>query len=312
VGEIPAQAQYGSNARVGTDFGRYHLQKEIGGDASGVVYRARDIRSDRPVAIKLLDAQLLAQPSAWGFLVKQAQILSTLNHPCICTIYGVGEEDHQPYIAMEYIEGCTLNELLMPSGLSPSVLAHPTRQIASALAHAHERGIIHRDIKSSNIVITKLGDVKILDFGLAKRLRPGAVQGSSAPPHASTETGEDIHYLAPEILQGERANVWTDIWSFGVLLYELATGELPFRGKTVTELSTAIMTSGPAPPSRKIPVWVGPIVAKCLQRDLARRYHCMREIIEDLPSEGIAECVDLAMDLDQFYTCPGRTHAAGA
>jgi serine/threonine protein kinase len=193
-------------------------------------------------------------------------------------------------------------------------VAHPTRQIASALAHAHERGIIHRDIKSSNIVITKLGDVKILDFGLAKRIRPGTARGTSASQYSSMKSGRmagTIHYLAPEILRGERANVWTDIWSFGVLLYEMATGELPFRGKTIFELATAIMTANPTVPTKKIPVWIVQVIARCLERDLARRYHCMRDVMMDLPSEGIADCVDLATELDRFRTRPAQDVALG-
>jgi serine/threonine-protein kinase len=281
----------------------------------GVVYRTHDIRLNRPVAIKVLSGQLLSQSAAWGYVLKEAQIISALNHPHICTIYDVGEENEQPYIAMEYVEGCGLNMLTMPSGLPPRLVATPTRQIASALAHAHERGIIHRDIKSSNIVVSNLGDVKILDFGLAKRVRPGTARGTSESRSSSMEVGRmagTIHYLAPEVLRGERANVWTDIWSFGVLLYEMATGALPFRGKTVFELATGIMTSAPAPPSRKIPVWIAHVIAGCLERDLARRYHCMRDIMMDLPGEGIADCVDLAMEIDRFRTKATRDVAKAA
>jgi serine/threonine protein kinase len=277
----------------------------------GVVYRARDIKLDRLLAIKVLGQHLRSHPAAWGYLLKEAQTASALNHPCICTIYDVGEENQQPYIAMEYVEGCPLKMLLMPSGLTPKLLAHAARRIAGALAHAHERGIIHRDIKSSNIIITDQGDLKMLDFGLAKRIRADTARGFFASQSSSMEWGRmagTIHYLAPEVLRGERANVRTDIWSFGVLLYEMATGELPFRGNTVFELATATMTSDPAPPSKKIPVWIAHVIARCLERDRARRYQCMRDIMMDLPREGIAECVDLAMELDRFHT--SRTRGA--
>ena len=300
---------------VGTTFGRYLIENEIGRGGMGVVYRAHDIRLSRPVAIKVLGEQLRAHPAAWGYVLKEAQIISALNHPCICTIYDVGEENQQPYIAMEFIEGCALNMLLMPSGLTPRLLAHPTRQIARAIAHAHERGIIHRDIKSSNIFITNQGDVKVLDFGLAKRLRPGTARGTSTSQSSWMEMGRmagTIHYLAPEVLRGERANVWTDIWSFGVLLYEIATGDLPFRGKTVFELATAIMTSDPVPPPKKTPVWIARVIARCLERDLARRYHCMRDLMMDLPSEGIGECLDMAMELDRFHKKPAPALAQEA
>ncbi len=304
-----------SIAIVGKTFGRYRIQNEIGHGSMGVVYRAHDIRLDRPVAIKVLSEQLLSRPAAWGHVLNEAQIISALNHPCICTIYDVGEKNEQPYIAMEYVEGCALNLLLMPSGLTPRLVAHSTRQIASGLAHAHERGIIHRDIKSSNIYITNSGDVKILDFGLAKRIRPGTARGASASQSSSMRSGRiagTIHYLAPEILRGERANVWTDIWSFGVLLYEMATGELPFRGNTAFELAAAIMTSDPTPPPKKIPVWIAHVIARCLERDLARRYHCMRDIVTDLPSEGIADCVDMAREIDRFYARPTAVAARAA
>jgi len=279
----------------------------------GLVYRARDIRLDRPVAIKVLGPNLQLQPAAWGYVLKEAQIISALNHPCICTIYDVGEEDEQPYIAMEYIEGCTLNMLLMPSGLNPALVAHPIRQIASALAHAHERGIIHRDIKSSNIVITNLGDVKILDFGLAKRIRPGTARGPSALDSSLQGLGRPagtIQYQAPEILRGERANAWSDIWSLGVLLFEMATGTFPFRGKTMYELATAIMTSDPAPPHREIPDWLAHVIAKCLQRDLVRRYHCARDVVKDLPLEPASEPLQaLVKRIDRTNPNPVRVAA---
>jgi serine/threonine protein kinase len=153
---------------VGKAFGRYIIENGIGRGGMGVVYRAHDIRLDRPVAIKVLGEDLLPPHADSGDVIKEAQIISALNHPSICTVYDMGEVNEQPYITMEDVEGCALNKLLMPSGLAPGLLAYPIRQIASALAHAHERGIIHRDIKPSNIVITNLGDVKILEFGLAK------------------------------------------------------------------------------------------------------------------------------------------------
>jgi serine/threonine-protein kinase len=278
----------------------------------GVVYRALDIKLDRQVAIKVLGEQLRSFPEAWGFVLKEARTASALNHRGICTIYDVGEEDQQPYIAMEYIEGCTLNMLLMPSGLSPALVAHATRHIANALAHAHENGIIHRDIKSSNIVVTKQGDLKILDFGLAKRIPRGLAQrscSSNATLMQLRRLAGTIHYMAPEVLRGERATARSDIWSLGVLLYEMATGTLPFQGRTVYELATAIMTSDPAPLPKEIPAWLAQVTAKCLRRDLTSRYHRAPDIVRDLPAEGIAEAADLAMRLGRLRTRPARPAA---
>lgn len=262
-----------------------------------------------------LGEEFQLNPAAWGIITREARNASGLDHPCICTIQEVGEENEQPYIAMEYIEGCTLKALITPSGLTPKLVSHPIRQIASALAHAHERGIIHRDITSSNVVITNQGDVKIFDFGLAKRIGPGVWRGASSSNSYLRDLGrmaEPLHYLAPEILLGERANVWSDIWSLGVLLYEMATGMFPFHGETVAGLSTAIMTLDPAPPPKKIAVWIAQVIARCLQRDRACRYHCARDIATDLPAERMAECLDLALELDRLHSRPSRAAVLAA
>jgi serine/threonine protein kinase len=296
-------------------FGRYLIQSEIGRGGMGVVYRARDIRLDRPVAIKVLGQELPLNPLAWGRVLREARNASALNHPCICTIYDVGEQNDQPYIAMEYLEGCTLDMMLMPAGLTPALVACVTGRIAGALAHAHERGIVHRDIKSSNIIITYQGTPKILDFGLAKRIRPGVMRGTSTSHSSSMELGRlagTLHYLAPEVLRGKRASVLTDIWSLGVLLYETATGTFPFRGKTVFELATAIMTSDPAPSPKEIPGWVAHVIGSCLERNPARRYHCMNDIMMDLPFEGISAPVNLAKRLARLRASPARRAALAA
>jgi serine/threonine protein kinase len=300
---------------VGTTFGRYLIQDELGRGGMGVVYRALDVKLDRLVAIKVLGEPFRSLPVAWGYVLREARIASALNHPCICTIYDVGEENQQPYIAMEYVEGCTLTMLLMPSGMTPTLIANACRHIAAALAHAHERGIIHRDIKSTNIVITHQGNLKILDFGLAKRIRSRALQKITS--HSSMgELGRmagSIHYLAPEVLRGERAYVSSDIWSLGVLLYEMATGAFPFRGRTVFELATAIMTSDPLPPSKKTPAWLAHVIARCLQRDPHRRYLCARDVVMDLPLNTVpAPAWDLPKLLGHLHNRLDRAAARAA
>lgn len=304
---------------VGRTFGRYRMHEEIGRGGMGVVYRALDIRLGRPVAIKVLGEKFRSLPAAWGMVLREAQIISALNHPSICTIYDAGEEQKQPYIAMEYVEGCALNALLAPSGLKPTLIAHASRQILSGLAHAHERGIIHRDVKCPNVMITSRGDLKILDFGLARHIRRAVAEGASRLPTSSMDFGAlagTVHYLAPEVLRGERASVWTDIWSFGVMLYEMATGHLPFRGSTVFELATSIMTSHPIPPRRKIPVWVAHIIARCLNGDIGSRYHCVRDILMELPDRRMADRVDMSKILDGYRgsrpRAPDREAAAAA
>jgi eukaryotic-like serine/threonine-protein kinase len=231
---------------IGTTFGRYVIESRLGAGSMGVVYRARDLRLDRQVALKVLNQSFLSDPTAWGWLLREAKIASALNHPCICTVHDIGEEEEQPYIAMEYVEGQTLSSLLIPSGLPPTLVRRYGSLIADALGHAHERGIIHRDIKSSNVVATPDGGLKILDFGLARRLRMDSQHHLATSDSSMDGIGPLVgttHYMAPEVLRGERAYVWSDIWSLGVLVYEMATGTLPFVGNTVFELTTAIMAS---------------------------------------------------------------------
>lgn len=292
---------------VGSVFGRYLIQEEIGRGGMGVVYRAHDMRLGRAVAIKVLSERCRLLPAAWGMVLREAQMTCALNHPSICTIYDAGEEDAQPFIAMEFVEGCGLQNLLEAGGWNSSLIAHVSRQVLSALGHAHERGIIHRDVKSSNIIITPQGGVKMLDFGLAKHIRgmiPESAAGVSTSAMEFDALAGTIHYLAPEVLRGARANVWSDIWSFGVVLYEMATGQLPFRGRTVFEVTTAIMTSGPLSPGKQLPAWMARMIAGCLRRNVAGRYHCVREMMADLPPEGTADELALAIHLDRFSATP--------
>jgi len=275
---------------VGTQFGRYLIETKVGEGAMGVVYRARDIKLDRLVAIKVLGRRMQASPLAWGRLLREAQIASGLNHPCICTIYDVGEEQDRPYIAMEYIEGHTLSALVKPAGLPTGVVRHYGTLIALALGHAHERGVIHRDIKSGNIVVSSAGQLKILDFGLAKHLRGSRLQEIATSHSSIEEIGRligTVPYLAPEILRGERANVAGDIWSLGVLLFEMTTGRLPFWGNTVFDLTARVMSEEPPSLPGNVPAALAQAIRGCLQKDALKRLRCARDVAVALGSHRL-------------------------
>jgi serine/threonine protein kinase len=247
-----------------------------------VVYRAHDEQLDRDVAIKVLPAGSFRNPTARARLLREARTASKLNHPHICTIHEVGEAEGQAYIAMELVEGQSLSARLAGGALPPEQVLRCGLQLADALAHAHQRGIIHRDLKCANVIITPEGRAKVLDFGLAKRLSgeelaeattqtmdslsgPGAVVGTLA-------------YMAPEQLRGQPADARSDIWALGVVLYEMAGGVRPFKGDTGFELSSAILMQPPAPLPAEAPANLRAVVERCLEKEPARRYQQSEEV----------------------------------
>jgi serine/threonine protein kinase len=204
---------------IGQTLGHYRILEKIGAGGMGVVYRARDERLDREVALKVLPAGTLADETARERFRKEALALSRLNHPHICTIYEVGESSGETFIAMEFVEGRTLAALAQGEGLPVDATMRYGIQIADALAHAHERDIIHRDLKGSNVIITPDGRAKVLDFGLAKRT-PGG-ETAATRTQGLTEAGlvvGTLHYMAPEVLRGSPADARSDIWALGVML----------------------------------------------------------------------------------------------
>ena len=242
----------------------------------GEVYRARDTRLERDVALKVLPAEALADETARARLVREARLASKLNHPHICTIYEVGEADAQTYIAMELVEGQSLSDQVAGSALPVEQVLRYGQQLAGALAHAHARGVVHRDFKSANVVVTPEGQVKVLDFGLAKRLAGDEIaDAATASRQSLTERGVlagTLAYMAPEQLRGRPADARSDIWALGIVLYELATGKRPFEGKTGFELSSAILSQpAPAvPPS--VPAPLAGVIDRCLAKEPGDRY----------------------------------------
>jgi len=266
--------------------GHFRLIEKIGAGGMGQVYKARDEQLHRDAAIKLLPAASFRDPTARARLLHEARTASKLNHPHICTIYEVGESDGQAYIAMELLEGQALSTRLAGGALPPEEVLRYGKQLADALAHAHQHGVIHRDLKSANVVITLEGRAKILDFGLAKRLAEGgladgATQTMDSVPEAGTIVGT-LAYMAPEELRGQPADARSDVWALGVVLYEMATGRRPFQGRTGFELSSAILNQPPPPlepgPVRALPPGLDSVIAHCLEKDPARRYQRSEEV----------------------------------
>ena len=238
----------------------------------GEVYLARDPRLEREVAIKVLPPGDARDDQARARLAREARTASQLNHPNICTIYEVGEADGLAYIAMERVEGRPLSLLIGPGGLPPETVARYGIQLADALAYAHGRGVIHRDLKSANVVVTDDGRVKVLDFGLAKRVThfdEAAQTQTATMPGSLSGT---LQYMAPEVLRGAAADSRTDLWSFGVMLYEMASGTRPFRGTTEMEVALAILNHSPEPLPDRVPAGLAAIVERCLAKDPAQRF----------------------------------------
>jgi serine/threonine protein kinase/photosystem II stability/assembly factor-like uncharacterized protein len=267
-------------AMIGEKLSQYRLTAKIGEGGMGVVYRARDDELNRDVAIKVLAAGMLKHLSK-DHLLKEAQTASALNHPNICTIYQIGRVDDGFYLVMELVEGQTLDQMARGTKLTTEAVTRYGVQIADALAHAHDRQIVHRDLKGANVVVTREGRVKVLDFGLAQRLDKATVETitrSLTSLERDRSMAGTLPYMAPEVLAGETASYQSDVWALGVLLYEAATGQLPFIGSTPFGLSAAILHELPRQLPPNIPPGLSAVIMRCLAKDLKDRFPMASEV----------------------------------
>jgi serine/threonine-protein kinase len=270
---------------VGKTILHYRILKEIGKGGMGVVYKAEDTKLHRTVAIKALSADLVGDEKARARFLREARAASAIDHPNICTVYEVNEAEDVMFFVMQYIDGKTLKKFIGGRPLPLDQALEFSLEMADALAEAHRRNVIHRDIKCSNIMLNERNQLKILDFGLAKLIKPSTISSEDVETLELTAVGSPFgtaSYMSPEQARGERADARSDIFSLGIVMYEMITGRLPFRGRNSVDVMHAVMHEEPAPLGDGAPARLQQIVSKALSKTASARYQSTEMLLEDL------------------------------